>query len=108
MHINTESNVHYFFSYDTIGAHLLRKEVAGGDTSEHNKLHSDTSDSGDPRVMSWMEDLQLATNKLETRIASLEQLQKNTVELTEMKQCVDHFRTQVQCMLFLNYHKCST
>ena len=62
---------------------MLRKEVIGNET---DKLHFDPSDGGDPRDMSWMEDLQLATNKLESRITSLEYFQKNTVESTEIKQ----------------------
>ena len=77
-------HIHYLCRYDTVGVHLIRR----GDNSDatgYNKLHYDGYDgSDDPRIMSWMEDLQSASNNIESRLISLERSQKQTTESTEM------------------------
>ena len=71
-------------SYDTVGAHLLRR----GDSNSYSKLQQDRcdgSDGGDPRILSWMEDLQSTINTIESRLMSLERSQRQKAELADMR-----------------------
>lgn len=77
-----------FRRYDTVGTHLLRRRGSDTDASGYNRLQYDGydgSDGGDPRIMSWMEDLQCATNTIEDRLISLERSRKQTAESNEMR-----------------------
>ena len=78
-----------FLSYDTIGAHLMRKRGVDNETSSFTTVQYDTSESGDPRIVSWMEDLQTTTNTLESRLTSLEHSHKNAKDSNELARCVD-------------------
>ena len=74
-----------FCRYDTVGVHLLRRDGSSTDATGYNKLQYDGYDGGDPRIVSWMEDLQSATNSLESRLVSLEHFHKQMIQSTEMK-----------------------
>ena len=75
----------YICRYDTVGVHLLRRDGSATDTSGYNKLQYEGYDGDDPRIVSWMEDLQSATNSLESRMISLERFHKQTAQSTELK-----------------------
>jgi hypothetical protein len=72
-----------FCRYDTVGIHLLKRANTAAD---YNKLQYEGYDGGDPRIVSWMEDIQSATNSLENRVVSLECFHKKEAQSTEIKQ----------------------
>lgn len=64
---------------------MLRRGGADGDLTGYNKLHYDGydgSEGGDPRILPWMEDLQSATNNIESRLLSLERTHNNVIMKT--------------------------
>lgn len=67
---------------------MLRRGGAGRDPSGYNKLQNDSydasDDGGSPRILSWVEDLQSATNNIESRLKSLEHVHMKSIESTEM------------------------
>ena len=75
----------YTCRYDTVGIHLLRRDGSATDASGYNKLQYEGYDGGDPRIVSWVEDLQSTTNSLESRMISLEHSHKQTAQSTELK-----------------------
>ena len=63
----------------------MKRDGSAIDASGYNKLQYEGYDSGDPRIVSWMEDLQSATNSLESRLMSLERFHKQKAHSTEIK-----------------------
>ena len=63
----------------------MKRGGSATDVSGYNKLQYEGYDGGDPRIVSWMEDLQSATNSLENRLITLERFHKQTAQSTEIK-----------------------
>ncbi len=60
--------------YDTVGLHLLNqtKSVGGGGRRDNNRYDDMFQDGGDPRVTSWLEDLETSNRGLGERLSALE------------------------------------
>ncbi len=71
--------------YDTVGLHLLNENTQrGGRYGQHDSYDDMFASGGDPRLVSWMEDLQAATTGIEDRILSMEtNMHKSTPEITK-------------------------